>query len=474
MLLYLVKRLFFFIPTLIAISLLAFGMSQCTPGDPVESRLPESDRQVTSSNYEQAYRKAAQEIGADLPVFYGAIQVRAIPDTFHRIWYQPHRKNLRKMVMQTGNWPATQAYYEALKEADRRIKGIDPNYRSDAQIEIKSRIELLYSRYQVPAIESLLDTIVAAAQRDSLIQAQAGSELGVLQQRFADWRDQSLRAELFIPSFRWFGLKNQYQKWLSNLLRGDLGFSYKDDQPVVDVIKDALRWTLLINTVAIFIAYLISIPIGVYSAVYLGSRFDRWTSLFLFLLYSLPSFWLATMLAHFFTTPDWLNWFPSMGVGEVGPDASWLEIIRIRAHHLFLPIFCTFYGSLAILSRYVRGGMLEVIQSDYIRTAKAKGLSQHQVIWKHAFRNGLFPLITLIAVILPASITGSVIIENIFNIPGLGYQLLAAINSQNWPIVYALLMLTAVLTVLGLLIADILYALADPRVSFSHSSNARS
>jgi peptide/nickel transport system permease protein len=118
--------------------------------------------------------------------------------------------------------------------------------------------------------------------------------------------------------------------------------------------------------------------------------------------------------------------------------------------------------------------MLEIIQSDYIRTAKAKGLSQRQVIWKHAFRNSLFPLITLIAVILPASITGSVIIENIFNIPGLGYQLLAAINSQNWPIVYALLMLTAVLTVLGLLLADILYALADPRVSFSHHASAHS
>ncbi len=471
MLRYVLKRILLFIPTLIIISILGFGLSQCTPGDPVEYRIPGGGEQGNSISslraYEKVYRREAQKIGADQPPFYFSWQTQAIPDTFHKVLPIPHRENLRKLVNQSGNWPATQAYYRALRRAESRLITIDQVHSSDPLIESRATIQQLLLRHEAPVIGNKLDSLQAWARRDSILQADFLSTVTALQEAFTTWQEQPDRAKLMLPAFRWNGLQNQYHKWVSNLVRGDLGVSYIDDQPVSTIIGKALRWTLLINGFVIVFAYLIAIPLGVYSAVYTGSRFDRWISIGLFLLYSLPSFWVATLLTQFLATPDWIDVFPSMGVGEVAESAGWWELVRTRAYHLFLPVFCLTYGALAFLTRQVRAAMLEVLSSDYIRTARAKGLPERTVIWKHAFRNGLFPLITLFANVLPFAIAGSVVIEVIFQIPGMGKATIDAIRMDNWPVVYGILMLTAVCTILGILLADIMYAFADPRVSLT-------
>ena len=235
-------------------------------------------------------------------------------------------------------------------------------------------------------------------------------------------------------------------------------------------MKDAAFWTLVMNLISIFIAYIVSIPLGVFSAVKKDSRFDKITTLFLFILYSLPSFWVATLLVVFFTTSEYGGWtdiFPSIGLGDLPSDAPFWSRFWETGSHLILPVLCITYASLAFISRQMRGGMLDVIRQDYIRTAKAKGLDDRTVIWKHAFRNSLFPIITLFAAVFPAALAGSVVIEFIFNIPGMGKLSLDAIYTRDWPIVYTVLMLAAILTMVGTLVADIMYAVVDPRVSYS-------
>ncbi|MEM9822397.1 MAG: ABC transporter permease, partial [Bacteroidota bacterium] len=275
------------------------------------------------------------------------------------------------------------------------------------------------------------------------------------------------RAQLYTPVIRWNGFDNQYHNWLTDFIRGEFGVSYFNGQPVTQKIKTAAEWTFIINIFSIFFTFLLSIPIGVLAAKYQGQFFDRFSSLLFFFLYSVPTFWMATMLVVFFTTSQYgMQWFSSIGLGTVASDASFWERFWERGGHLILPVFCITYGSIAFISRQVRGGMLTVIRQDYVRTARAKGLSENRVIWRHAFRNSLFPLITIFSLVLPATLTGSVIVEVIFNIPGMGRLLLNSIFTSDWPIVITVLMLIAILTMLGNLLADVLFALVDPRVKF--------
>jgi ABC-type dipeptide/oligopeptide/nickel transport system permease component len=252
-------------------------------------------------------------------------------------------------------------------------------------------------------------------------------------------------------------------KQSKGFLRGDFGKNFQL-KPVSQIIKTGIFWTILISTISIVLTYLISIPLGVYSSRKKGTRADNILSTFLFMLYSLPNFWVATLLILFLG--NYLGWFPVFGLGDIPEGASAMETASIRAYHLILPLFCWTYPSLAFLSRQMRGGMLNTLGQDFIRTARAKGLEEKTVIWKHAFRNSMLPIITLFANVFPRMVSGSIVVEVIFGIPGMGKILLDAINNNDFPIVFAIVMLTALLTMVGYLIADILYSVVDPRIKY--------
>jgi peptide/nickel transport system permease protein len=250
-------------------------------------------------------------------------------------------------------------------------------------------------------------------------------------------------------------------------LRGDFGISLSHRMAVTEKIKPALFWTLVINLAAIALAFLMAVPLGVWSAVKRGQTFDKATTIGLFMLYSLPAFWVATLLLIFFTTREYgMDFFPSGGLGNVPTSAPWWQQIWLATPHLMLPIVCVAFPSIAYIARQARGGMANVLSQDFIRTARAKGLPERTVIWRHGFRNALFPLITLLASVVPSAIAGSVAVEAIFNIPGMGWLTLQAIGQNDWPIVFTVLMLGAVLTVVGMLLADVLYRWADPRLNY--------
>lgn len=272
-------------------------------------------------------------------------------------------------------------------------------------------------------------------------------------------------------------LTEEMPKYVSKgFLRGDFGISYADGKPVSLKLKSALFWTLIMNLIAIFISYLLSIPLGIQSALWKlrgEVKRDNLVTGLLFVLYSMPAFWIGTLLLVFFTTPEygeWLDWFPSGGAQstaiEQDPDATFFVKLKDSAHHLVLPIFCLTYGSLAYLSRQMRTAMLGVVKQDYIRTARAKGLPAYLIIWKHAFRNALFPIITLFSTVFPRALSGAITIELIYSIPGMGLLVLNSIYARDWPVVFAVVMLSAILAMIGNLVADMLYAITDPRVRY--------
>jgi len=226
---------------------------------------------------------------------------------------------------------------------------------------------------------------------------------------------------------------------------------------------ERLPITILINVLSLLIIVAVAVPLGVLSAVHQDSLFDRITAVFVFIGFAVPTFWLALLLMIFFGID--LGWLPISGLRSLNyeylaPGERFIDFIK----HLILPIFVSAFGGLAGLSRYMRANMLEVIRQDYIITARAKGLSERQVIFKHALRNALLPAITLLGLSVPGLIGGSVIFETIFAIPGMGQLFYMSVMARDYPTVMGILLIGAILTLLGNLIADVSYAVADPRI----------
>jgi peptide/nickel transport system permease protein len=256
----------------------------------------------------------------------------------------------------------------------------------------------------------------------------------------------------------------QYWNWVSRLVVFDFGVSFSQDgRKVADKILERMPITIFINVVSLILILLVAIPIGVLSATYQNSFFDKVTTIAVFLGFAVPHFWLALLLMILFGIQ--LGWLPISGLKSLNYDYLPLPgQIWDRISHLILPVFISASGGLAGLSRYMRSNMLEVIRQDYITTAKAKGLATRTVIFKHALRNALLPVVTILGLSIPGLIGGSVIFETIFAIPGMGQLFYASVMARDYPTIMGILVIGAVLTLVGNLIADISYALVDPRI----------
>lgn len=258
--------------------------------------------------------------------------------------------------------------------------------------------------------------------------------------------------------------------WMRQLLtEGSLGESAAVDKgrPVGEMIIERLPVTIKLNLMALVVTYLFAIPIGIYSAIRPDSAADRLISFVLFFLYSLPVFWVALMLQAGVCVGGWLPVFPLKGVwsGNITGLGSG-TIIRDALTHYILPVICLSYAGFAGLSRYARAGMLEVINQDFIRTARAKGLPETTVIFKHALRNAMIILVTLFAGLLPGLVAGSIIVEHVFSIPGMGDLSMLALSSRDYPLLMALFGFAGTLTLAGILVSDLLYVAVDPRITF--------
>ncbi len=258
----------------------------------------------------------------------------------------------------------------------------------------------------------------------------------------------------------------QYSDWLERFIKLDFGKSFVDGKKVINKIAERIPITLKINFLSLLLIFCIAIPIGVLSATKQYSLFDRITTIFVFMGFSTPHFWLALLCMFAFGVT--LGWLPISGIQSI--DTSGMGLMaRIvdQAKHLILPVGISAFGGIAGLSRYSRSSMLEVIRQDYIRTARAKGLRESQVIRKHALRNALMPVVTILGLSVPGLIGGAVIFETIFSIPGMGQLFYQSTLSRDYPTIMGILVIGAVLTLIGNFLADLSYALIDPRVRIS-------
>lgn len=258
-----------------------------------------------------------------------------------------------------------------------------------------------------------------------------------------------------------------YWDWLKNTVwHWDLGRSISRKLPVAHLIGERIRPTLLLSVSSISLIYLLSIPLGLRATVRSGTLEERSVSTVLYMLYSLPAFVAALFLQIFLAVK--LGWLPLMGIASDDYESfsTWGQTWDLFRHAI-LPTFCYTYAGLAYDTRFIKANMEEVIRQDYIRTARAKGVSPTKVVYYHAFRNTLIPLVTMLGLTLPALLSGSILIEQIFQWPGIGRLYFEALGGRDYPTVMGLTLLFAVLTLLGQLLADILYAVVDPRVSYS-------
>ncbi len=260
----------------------------------------------------------------------------------------------------------------------------------------------------------------------------------------------------------------QFGTYWGNLAKFDLGRSHMHKRPVVDLILERLPVTMLLSFASILLVYVLAVPLGIYGSVRAGQLSDRSISVGLFLLYSLPSFFVGTVLLRLVTIGQPFKWFPTGGFQDAAA-VGWNTWDRLRdvLWHITLPLVTMTYGGLAGLSRFARTGMLDVLRADYVRTARAKGLSESNVIFRHAARNGMMPVVTLLGGLLPGLVGGSVVVEYIFNIQGIGLLTIEAINNRDYNIVVGETLFVAILTQVGILMSDLLYAVMDPRISYS-------
>lgn len=325
----------------------------------------------------------------------------------------------------------------------------------------------LIRRLLLAALTLLLVTMIVYA----LIRNIPGTPLTIMENmdpnKVIRGEDLEIMRKAFKLDLPWY---QAYVEWLRDVaIFGDLGDSIRERRPVSYVIGQRIGPTLLLSGTSLLLTFVISVPLGLYSTVRSGKFDERTSSVFFYILYSLPTYVAALqLLLIFYLKLQGTVWELKPGMvsdnhGDLSWSAQWFDIGK----HSLLPLLCFTYGSLAYYSRFVKANMEEAIRQDYIRTARAKGVSPLRVLVNHAFRNTLIPFVTLLGLSLPGILGGSIILERIFSWPGMGSLFIEMLTARDYPVIMGLTLMYSVLTLLGQLLADILYAWVDPRVTYN-------
>ncbi|QDG54443.1 ABC transporter permease [Persicimonas caeni] len=495
---YIVKRILLMIPTLFIIVLVVFGVLQLAPGKPSQGQAGSTGAEsAQGAEARESYRIFKEQFNFDKPVFFNfrynidtdEVKQRleiladqqlpvcpdegAKPENCISASEKPESGKVidaRDTIEDWGEYIVPHLYAIAQKSdrLDVRLLAID-QLAINAQLDLKNEFsdkqsdeDRAFNKKAYAENQKIqgwtLPADVSATQVNELLDEKWGPWLEEHAERF----DYDLGEKFWITVS-----DTRFAKYWGNLLNFDFGISHVDKQPILPKVIEKMKVSIVLGFFSIFFAYLISVPLGVWSAYKQHTTADQVVTVVLFMLYSLPSFFTAVLLLQWFTTGNPFEWFPTGGFegNNVDSMTTWEHVTSV-AYHMVLPVFCLTYGALASLSRYARSGLLDVIRADYIRTARAKGLSEPMVIIKHAVRNGMIPILTLLGTLLPALIGGSVVLEFVFNIPGMGLYMLNSIFLKDYNAIMALTLFSAVLTLIGILLSDISYAVVDPRISF--------
>lgn len=259
----------------------------------------------------------------------------------------------------------------------------------------------------------------------------------------------------------------RYALWINDIVHFDFGISFTDHRPVSEKIMERLPVSLIFGLTSLIVALLIGIPLGLLSGAFQNSWYDRAVAIGVIALYSLPTYVLGIILLTFLGGGGFLDWFPIYGIQSDNYESlSFLERILDRTHHFILPCLCYSISSLAFITQQERASILDSLRQDYIRTARAKGVSETWVLLKHAFRNSLIPILTIVGAMIPGILGGGVIVESLFSIPGLGQLAYESLLQRDYPTIMANFTISAILSLFGIFLSDVFYVLADPRIDF--------
>lgn len=472
---YTIKRLLLAIPTFFAISLIIFLVLNVAPGKPGAQNQGQGES-TTGQEQKESYRIFKEQFNLDRPIL---LNTR----------YNLGTDEVREMLAVAYNLDGDELAKDRIENSDKLddygeylvshlvVLLDDP----DPEIQRLAAMHLSSAGQERFVNERRGDPLEARAQnreigkRNDLIKPWTYTEDASAEQKqevHESWKqwyadNQERFTYSFVEKLDITFFDTRFAKYWDNLLHLDFGVSTVDRKPVLDTVLGKLKYSLSLTTTAVLLAYLIAVPTGIFSAVKQGKPVDSVITVILFILYSLPTFFTGTVLLKLLSEGTPVAWFPTGDFRsmDAGAMTTW-ETTKDILWHLVLPIGTYTSTALAALSRYARTGVIDVIRADYIRTARAKGLSEPVVILKHAVRNGMIPVLTLLGGLLPTLVAGSVVIEVIFNIPGMGQFLYSSINLRDYNAVMAILLASSSLALMGILLSDLSYALVDPRISF--------
>lgn len=467
-------KLLLIIPSLLLLSLIVFFLSKLAPGDPVASVVElrgQLTEEFNTGEISPEYLQVAEDLNLHLPTFYFSIHPSYYPDTLYRIIHPDKKERLIKWLEESKDWPSIQ---HLLNEQNlcRNILYATPDtlLSPDKSQEALQLIKMAEKSQSVEQLAKNYNELVRWTEQNDLLALPQLKQSIKEQYNIANTLKNTKSHFLsFIPTFAFHGFQNQYHQWLKRIIIFDFGLSLVDARPAAQKIFYALGWTLFYVLIAYLFSLLIAIPLGLFNAWKHGKTIEKFISSISFIFYAFPLFWIATLAAVFLTNglyAPWLHLFPGIGVGNIYSSMNFMERITTSMPYLILPALILALHSAASGIRIVRNSAFAELKSDYYLTAKAKGLNSFQLLWRHILPNAMLPIITLLVSSFPAALTGSVVLEVIFNIPGMGRLLYDSILFMDWNIVFGILLLMGLLTFIFYLIGDLLYAYLNPKIKY--------
>lgn len=480
---YTVKRLLFFLPSVFLISVLSFVLIRAIPGDMTDFLIrSQTDERTLSDSpqlFARKYRQKAHELGADLPAFYVTLDTWAEPRHLSYEWNPVRKSVVRTFIGETGNASAAEAWYNSVETLDNSLQVFGRLHPDKQSVIDAKRISdrLLYAN-EAAEITEALDDMRAVLSADTVYDRYTAHWLSEPERAWQTLQQTPSRWKNYLPVPR-FHARCAYGLWLfgngtdnRGVLRGDFGLSLLDKKPVSDSLGERIGLTVLLSLISVVLAFLVSVPLGVFMALHKGSVWEKAVSTLVFILYALPSFWVASLCIIWLAGGDGLDWFAPYGTGTVTADMSFWDIVVLRWKHFALPVFAWTYSGIAFITKQTQSSVADTLDKPYIRSAVARGLPFRQIIRRHVLPNSLRPLITLAAGILPGLIGGSVVLETIFSLPGLGEWAYRAFLLRDFPVIMAVVFWGSLLTLIGYLVSDLLLAATDPKIRFQAPKNA--
>ena len=441
------------LPTLLCILLIMFLLVKLMPGDPVLQ--DREDQSLGAAESRLTYDERAGIKGLDQPLFYFSVVPSTFPDSFYELPYS-HQKITWRLYLSGWNWESALKFIHDIEAIDDQ---------SEQMLDGDGLLSILLNRSDFSP-ETLFSQL-----KNKLNTTQSEEKRGQIQRLIDELGTEILNDRSFsdfIPSIIWHGRRNQIDEWFTSVFTFNFGTSKIDGLPISRKVLESLKWTLTINIPVVLLAYMLAIPFGLYSGWKEG-RFDAILSQIMYIIYAMPIFWLATVLVVFFTTSEygrWTNIFPAAGIWNSLPGESYADLLTRNIGQFFIPVLVISSHLWAYLTRLLRSAVIDEKSRTYVWMAKSKGLPERLILWKHILRNASFPLVTAFGSVFPMCVAGSLVVEVICNIPGMGRLLYDSIFSSDWNVVLFIVLLSSLLTILGLLVSDILYRLINPPALF--------